>query len=107
MKDIFIIIIILGLLFLYFLFSISINKPRIEKFYVEKKYLYPIRGLQKECNALNLKPSYMPKACHINGQLNSYANCKCQDNEGNCKLCYPTIQRDTKNSNIVYGGDNF
>jgi hypothetical protein len=37
MKDIFIIILILGLLFLYFLFSISINKPRIEKFYVEKK----------------------------------------------------------------------
>ena len=135
MKDIFIIILILGLLFLYFLFSISIRdnsnknktnykkflnnkpiiftKPYIENFYAvndidtNKEYLYPIRGLQSECGTQGLKPSYMPKACYINGLLNPYANCKCEDEEGNCKLCYPNIQKDTQNSNIVFGGDNF
>ena len=140
MKGIFIIILILGLLFLYFLFSISIKNEENNKNYVVQKlptifskpylenfdnqisskenirlnssndnpnYLYPIRGLQSICAKDGLKPSFMPKACSINNVLNPYANCKCEDESGNCKLCYATIDKDSKNSNIVYGGDNF
>ena len=65
-------------------------------------YLYPIKGLQPICAQENLKPSYMPKACYIDGKLNSYANCKCEDENGNCKICYDTIKRDSNNSSVVY-----
>ena len=65
-------------------------------------YLYPIKGLQSICSKKNLKPSYMPKACYIDGKLNSYANCKCEDENGNCKICYNTIKKDSNNSNVVY-----
>jgi hypothetical protein len=176
MKGIFIIILILGLLFLYFLFSLSNNndenyiknqelaknfnytyslnkkknpiifeKPYIENFInkemdnnndiknnntkyntlidknnnkslinsdpnlvnYNKTYLYPIRGLQSICQKKGLKPSFMPKSCYLNDVLNPYANCKCEDESGKCKICYDTIDKNTKNSNIVYGGDNF
>ena len=150
MKGIFIIILILGLLFLYFLFSISIknednynstsylNKKLYIENFIDKKttndsskyntlldnnksalnsdpnlskynktYLYPIRGLQSICEKEGLKPSFMPKSCYLNDVLNPYANCKCEDESGKCKICYETINKDTQNSNIVYGGSNF
>jgi len=65
------------------------------------QYLYPTKGLSEICHKENLYPSYMPKACYINGKLNSYANCKCEDKEGNCKICYDTIKKDT-GANVVY-----
>jgi len=64
--------------------------------------LYPIRGLQAICAKEGLKPSFMPKACYVDDILNSYANCKCEDSKGNCKICYPEIKKDSKNSNVVY-----
>lgn len=64
--------------------------------------LYPIRGLQAICAKEGLKPSFMPKACYVDDNLNSYANCKCEDSKGNCKICYPEIKKDSKNSNVVY-----
>ena len=67
--------------------------------------LYPIRGLQNECSSLNLNPSFMPKACYVDGNLNNYSNCKCQDDKGNCKICYPEIKKDSKNSSIVYNAN--
>lgn len=76
-------------------------KKDVENFSNEN-YLYPIKGLQSICAQQNLKPSFMPKACYIDGKLNSYANCKCEDNEGNCKICYPEIKKDSNNANIVY-----
>lgn len=66
------------------------------------KYLYPIKGLQNICAKDNLFPSFMPKACYVNGNLNSYSNCKCEDENGNCKICYPEIKKDSKNANVVY-----
>ena len=68
-------------------------------------YLYPIKGLEPICEEEELLPSYMPKACYLNGKLNSYANCKCEDTEGNCKICYPTIKKDSTNSNVVYNAN--
>ena len=47
----------------------------------------------------------MPKACYVDGNLNNYSNCKCQDDKGNCKICYPEIKKDSKNSSIVYNAN--
>ncbi len=47
----------------------------------------------------------MPKACYIDGKMNSYANCKCEDEKGNCKICYPEIKKDSKNASVVYNAD--
>lgn len=68
-------------------------------------YLYPIKGLESICVEEELLPSYMPKACYLDGKLNSYANCKCEDSEGNCKICYPTIKKDSSNSSVVYNAN--
>ena len=44
----------------------------------------------------------MPKICYVDGKMNNYANCKCEDNEGNCKICYDTIKKDSTNSSEIY-----
>jgi hypothetical protein len=66
------------------------------------RYLYPIKGLQSICEKDNLKPSFMPKVCFVDGKLNSFANCKCEDSEGNCKICYDTIKKFDNGAGIVY-----
>lgn len=73
----------------------------------DTSYLYPTKGLYTICAEENLKPSYMPKACYVDGNLNNYANCKCEDKEGNCKICYLTIKKDSHNSSVVYQAGNF
>jgi len=102
------IILILILLYIFYFKKYNLN---IESFSNNDKlndgYLYPVRGLQNICAKDNLKPSFMPKACYVDGVLNSYANCKCEDKEGNCKICYDTIKKDNKNSNIVYNANDF
>lgn len=97
--------IILGVYSLYNFNSIQenyISPPTLSNKNDSDRYLYPIKGLQKICAKEGLKPSYMPKACYIDGKLNSYANCKCEDKNGECKICYPTIQKDSKNSSVIY-----
>ena len=94
-----------------FLLSIIIIKYIMIKYYTYESFsnpngLYPIRGLQSECSTLNLNPSFMPKACYVNGNLNNYSNCKCEDDKGNCKICYPEIKKDSKNSSIVYNAND-
>jgi hypothetical protein len=103
----FLIIIILLLLLIITLLFIKKNKyEKYESFENKTKndssYLYPVKGLQSICAKENLKPSYMPKACYMNGTLNSYANCKCEDERGNCKICYPVIKKDSNNSSVIY-----
>ena len=69
----------------------------------DSNYLYPIKKLAEICDKeAGLNPSYMPKACYVDGKMNTYANCKCEDDKGNCKICYPTIKKDDKNSSVVY-----
>ena len=69
-------------------------------------YLYPITGLTDICKKQNLIPSYMPKACYMNGDMNTYANCKCEDQEGNCKICYHAIKNDSNNSSVIYNAES-
>ena len=102
-----IILFLLLLLLIIFLFFLKNRNDILYEEFSNQNYLYPIRGLQSICNKDNLKPSFMPKVCYVDGKLNSYANCKCEDDKGNCKICYDTIKKDSKNSNIVYDAKNF
>ena len=68
-------------------------------------YLFPTRKLQGECEKEGLKPAFMPKTCFVDGTLNEYSNCKCEDENGNCKICYGEIKKDTKNANVVYNAN--
>jgi len=112
MDLLFIIVIIIIIIIILLLFMkkneyesfIGINYSKTKN---DTSYLYPTKGLQEICAKQNLRPSYMPKACYVNGDLNSYANCKCEDKEGNCKICYPTIKKDSNNSSVVYQAGNF
>lgn len=101
MKELIIPLILLILLIIV-LYNIKYYENLKESFANNDPYLYPIKGLSNICANENLLPSYTPKACYVNGELNSYANCKCEDKKGNCKLCYPTIKKDSKNASIVY-----
>jgi hypothetical protein len=98
------------LLFIILFFSILflLKQKSYESFSNKNdNYLYPIKGLQSICEKDNLKPSFMPKICYVNGVLNSYANCKCEDEKGNCKICYDKIIKDSKNSNVIYNAKDF
>ena len=106
MKEIIIPFILLILLIIILCF-IRNNNYIHESFANDDPYLYPIKGLTNICAKDNLYPSYQPKACYVDGVLNSYANCKCEDNRGNCKLCYPTIKKDSKNASVVYSAGDF
>lgn len=87
---------------------ISYNRNDLtESFSNNDKYLYPIKGLQSICQKEGLNPSFMPKACYVDGNLNSYANCKCEDDSGNCKICYDTIKKDSNNSSVIYNAGSF
>jgi len=43
-----------------------------------------------ECKEKGLKAAYNPNICVEKGKIN--ANCKCVDELGNCKECYPPIE---------------
>ena len=105
-----IIIIILIVILIFVLIIKKSNSIESFKNNNSKSYLFPIKGLQSICEEEGLFPSYMPKACFVNGDMNSYANCKCEDERGNCKICYPTIQRDKSGARVVFdstaGGSN-
>jgi len=105
MKEILIPLILLILLIVV-LYYISYYENIKESYSNNDQYLYPIKGLSNICANDNLFPSFMPKVCYVDGVLNSYANCKCQDKDGNCKICYPTIKKDTNNASIVYNANN-
>ena len=94
-----VIILILVILWLFYYKSVESFSNR------DDNYLYPIKGLTGICEKENLLPSYMPKACYVDGKMNTYANCKCEDKEGNCKICYDTIKKDSKNSDIIYNSE--
>ena len=104
----FIIIIILILIIVLLFLKKNTYESFDNKTGTDSTYLYPIKKLGNICEKEGLKPSFMPKACYVDGKMNTYANCKCEDKEGNCKICYPTIKKDSKNSSVVYdSSDSF
>lgn len=94
-------LIIIGLLFIFLILN---NMLMEEKF---SNYLYPIKGIQKECEKEGLKPAYMPMSCFkSNKDHNPYANCKCVDSSGMCKVCYPEITKYKKGSKTLFNPDD-
>ena len=104
MKYIFYILIVLLLILIVFLIITKLNMNEYESF-ANNDYLFPLKGLQPICEEEGLFPAYMPTVCYVNGNLNSYANCKCQDQSGNCKICYPTIKKMEKNTSVIYNAN--
>jgi len=72
-----------------------------------ENYLYPIKGLGGECKEQGLKPAYMPSICVVDGKLKSFSNCKCMNDKGECKVCYPEIKKDQKNASIIYNPNDY
>ena len=72
-----------------------------------ENYLYPIKGLQPECKEQGLKPAYMPSICVVDGKLKSFSNCKCMNDKGECKVCYPEIKKDQKNAYVIYNPNDY
>mgnify|MGYP000005705589 CR=1 FL=1 len=98
--------IVLVLMIIILLFLIYHKKKDIENFTSNNDssdYLFPTRDLQEICKKeYNLFPAYGATQCMENGKPNPYANCKCEDESGNCKICYEEIKKDSKNANTVY-----
>ena len=102
----FILLFLLIIVLLFYYLRINSHIDSFENFENNDPYLYPIKGLTNICENDNLYPSYMPKACYVDGVLNPYANCKCEDEKGNCILCYDTIKQDSHNASTVYNADS-
>lgn len=101
MKN-FLIIVLLLILLIIIILLINKNKT-IESYENESSnYLYPTTTLGDICEKENLEPSFMPKACYVDGKLNSYANCKCEDKDGNCRICYDELKRDNNNATVIF-----
>jgi len=84
---------------LFCLFIIYYFRNNSENFqaYMNKTnpgYLVPTKD--KFCYDIGLKPAFSPSICTtgegINTQFDYYRNCRCTDENNNCKICYPTIQ---------------
>jgi hypothetical protein len=72
-----------------------------------KNYLYPIKGLDNECEKKGLNPAFMPTVCVKDGKMNTFANCKCVDKKtGKCKICYPEIRKDEKGRSVIYNAQD-
>lgn len=72
-----------------------------------KNYLFPVKGLSNECEKEGLKAAYMPTTCVIDNKMNPYSNCKCMNDKGECKICYPEIKKDMKGRSIIYNANDF
>ena len=97
--------IVLVLIIIILLVLIYHKKKDIENFTSkdDSNYLYPTRDLQEICKKeYNLYPAYGATQCMENGNPNPYANCKCTDKFGTCKVCYPTEKKYESGANVVY-----
>ena len=65
-------------------------------------YLKSVQNIPNECFNKGLQPNYMPKVCFVNGILDPYSNCKCEDKDGNCKICFPPILKYKKGAEMIY-----
>ncbi len=107
MED-FIIIILLLIALIIILLILSKKIKNMKKYLITESfdnddtYLYPTTTLGDICAKENLEPSFMPKACYVDGHFNSYANCKCEDKNGNCKICYDEIKQDSTNATVIF-----
>ncbi len=66
-------------------------------------YLYPVYSLNETCESKGLLPSLVNKLCLIDDKTyKPLANCKCEDKNGYCKICYPEVKIDKKGRSVIY-----
>ena len=66
-------------------------------------YLYPVYSLNETCESKGLIPSLVNKLCLIDDKTyKPLANCKCEDKDGYCKICYPEVKVDKKGRSVIY-----
>ena len=96
--------IILFVIIIVLLILIYYKKKEVEYFDNNNdNYLYPVRDLQEICKKdYNLLPAFGAELCMNGDKPNPYANCKCVDKAGDCKVCYDTEKRFEQGSNVVY-----
>jgi hypothetical protein len=110
------IFIIIGISILYYLyFNVSIEKfndplPTPNKLSSQipdgEDYLYPVYSLNETCESRGLIPSFVNKLCLIDDKTyKPLANCKCEDKDGYCKICYPEVKIDRKGRSVIYNAN--
>jgi hypothetical protein len=70
-------------------------------------YLYPVHSLDSFCRSKNLLPSHVNRLCLMKD--NTYkplSNCKCEDQNGYCAICYPENKIDNSGRSIIYDANN-
>ncbi len=111
-----IILIIIGISILYNLYYYNFNEnfennlPLPDKLSSqipdEEDYLYPVYSLNETCEAQGLIPSFVNKLCLMDDKTyKPLANCKCEDKNGYCKICYPEVNIDRKGRSVIYNAD--
>jgi hypothetical protein len=71
-------------------------------------YLYPVYSLNETCESKGLLPSHVNRLCLMKD--NTYkplSNCKCEDKDGFCQICYPEVKIDNKGRSIIYNANDF
>lgn len=110
------IFIIIGISILYYLyFNVVIEKfndylPMPNKLSSQipdgEDYLYPVYSLNETCKSRGLIPSLVNKLCLMDDKTyKPLANCKCEDKDGYCKICYPEVKIDRKGRSVIYNAN--
>ncbi len=69
----------------------------------EEDYLYPVHSLNNICESQGLIPSHVNRLCLMkDNKYKPLANCKCEDKDGYCQICYDEINVDRKGRSVIY-----
>jgi hypothetical protein len=72
----------------------------------EEDYLFPVYSLGDMCQEKGLFASDVNRLClKKDGTYEPLSNCKCEDQEGNCEICYPPVNIDRKGRSVIYNAD--
>jgi hypothetical protein len=84
-------------------YDIPISQSNTQLNPLDNNYLYPSScKLNDQCKAMGLIGSSNPSICIQNGKIRSDSICACEDENGNCKICYDKIKEIQNESNIIY-----
>jgi hypothetical protein len=105
-KDYNMLLLAILLIIAIILFVLIYNKKTSIENFANNDYLYPVQDLQEICKKeYNLKPAYGGELCIENDKPNVFANCKCTDSSGVCKVCYPTEEKYKTGGSVIYNSD--
>ncbi len=112
-------LIVISLILLFYLYFYS-NHYQVERFSDPmptpdalssqipdgEDYLYPVYGLNKTCTSQGLFPSHVNKLClKKDNTYKPLSNCKCEDKDGYCEVCYDEVNIDRKGRSTIYNAN--